>query len=156
MKKATDSTQPQPAAAPTPAEISDQFRFVGEQILVAPPQQVKTVVSFKATIPTQQYGNIEMFVSQEIYNDADTLAELRHERLEDTLDAIKASIAEIVLPLACAEVERARSELVKQPNPDVWMQLKNPLYRWLRVAQPDLVIPPMEALMLGKQPAITE
>lgn len=143
MKKATEPTQPQPAAA-APAPVVD-----------APPQ-VKTVVSFKATIPTQQYGNIELFVSQEIFNDADTSAELRHERLEDTLDALKASVAEIVMPLACAEVERARPELVKQANPDVWMQLKNPLYRWLRVAQPDLLVPPMEAIMLDKLPATTE
>lgn len=114
------------------------------------PQQVKTVVSFKANIPTQQYGNMEMFVSQEFYTDAAAADSVRLERLEDTLDAIKASIAKIVLPLACEEVERAKPALIKEAHPDTWMQLKNPVYRWLRVVQPDLAIPAMDELIADR------
>src|SRR5262245_57321562 len=114
------------------------------EIEVAP--LVKTVVSFKATIPLQQYGNMEIFVSQEIFTDMSATTNERMERVEDTIDALKCSVATIIMPLACEEVERARPELVKQANPDVWMQLKNPVYRWLRVAQPDMRIPAMDAL----------
>lgn len=118
------------------------------------PQQVKTVVSFKANIPTQQYGNMEMFVSQEFYTDAAAADSVRLDRIEDTLTALKATIANIILPLACVEVERAKPALVKEAHPDVWMQKNNPLYRWLRVAQPYLPITAMDDLVASRNSAI--
>jgi hypothetical protein len=122
------------------------------QPITEPPALLKTVVSVKATIPTQPYGNIEVFVSQEMYMDASNSQDVRAGLIISEMESLKRNIAEMVLPLAEAEVERAQSALVKAPNPDVWMQQANPLYRWLRVAEPDLNIPAMDAILTKRLP----
>lgn len=113
---------------------------------VAPPM-LKTVVSVKATIPTMNYGNLEIFVSQDYFTDQGEPDAVRAMFVRSTMDTLRLSIADMIVPLADAEVERAMPALVKESHPDVWMQQKNPLYRWLRAAAPTVEIPAMKALL---------
>lgn len=107
--------------------------------------RTEITVTFKTTIPTQQYGNLEFFVSQKVQA-RDTL-EGRQVAMVDAMNEMKAAVVQVVLPLVEVDTERAKSELVKQPNPDVYMQVKNPAYRWLRFASPYTNIETMEALL---------
>lgn len=109
------------------------------------PALTDVTVSVKVTIPLQQYGNIEMFVSQK-FTVRDT-ADSREQITIFGLNELKRNIANVVLPLAEEEVIRARPALLRESNPDVWMQKANSVYRWLRVAQPDMVIPAMDAVI---------
>lgn len=105
-------------------------------------------LSVKVTIPLVQYGNIEMFVSQKAVV-VDT-PENRATATLNGLNRLKLHIAEVVLPLVEADVERVRPVLLKEANPDVWMQKNNSTYRWLRVAQPDMMIAAMESIILDE------
>jgi len=109
------------------------------------PALTEITVSVKATVPLLQYGNIEMFVSQK-FTVHDTL-DARENTTIMGLTQLKRHIAEIVLPLAEAEILSARHHLLKEAHPDVWMQQRNSVYRWLRVAQPDMTIPAMDAII---------
>jgi hypothetical protein len=110
------------------------------------PALTEITVSFKCTIPTQQYGNMEFFASQKIMA-ADTLSG-RQNAITSGINEMKWAVAQVLIPLAEAEIERGHAALIRKANPDNWMQIKNPLYRWLRVAAPELVIPAMEAIIL--------
>lgn len=113
------------------------------------PALTEISMSVKVTIPLLQYGNIEMFVSQKaVVHDT---PEARETATLEGLNRLKRHVAEIVLPLVEAEVQRGLPELLKQSNPDTWMQIKNPTYRWLRVAQPDMTIPAMEAIIMDEE-----
>lgn len=108
----------------------------------------EVTVSVKCTIPLQQYGNIEMFVSQKFIV-SDTVNS-REQVTVLGLNQLKYQIAQVVLPLAEAEVERGKPALMREANPDTWMQKNNSVYRWLRVAQPDMEIPAMEAIIMDE------
>lgn len=116
-----------------------------QEIPVIVPTTTEITVSVKATIPTLEYGNIEFFVSEKFIVTDDH--ESREHGLVAGMQQCKAAIAKVVFPLAEAEVERAKSVLLSQRNPDNWMQLNNKTYRWLRVAEPDMVVPAMEAII---------
>lgn len=105
-------------------------------------------VSVKVTIPLQQYGNIEMFVSEKLIVNNDI--EIREHATIAGLNQLKWRIAQVVLPLAEAEVERGKPALMREASPDTWMQKNNSVYRWLRVAQPDMEIPAMEAIIMDE------
>lgn len=115
--------------------------------LVSAPPMLKTVVSVKATIPTMNYGNLEIFVSQDYFTDQGEPDAVRAMFVRSTMNTLRLSIADMIVPLADAEVERAMPALVKESRPDVWMQQKNPLYRWLRAAAPSVEIPAMKTLL---------
>jgi hypothetical protein len=116
--------------------------------VIETPALTEVTVSVKVTVPLQQYGNVEMFVSQKFVV-ADT-QEARNAATIDGLNQLKGQIAQVVLPLAEAEVERGKPALLREANPDTWMQKNNSVYRWLRVAQPDMNIPAMEAILLDE------
>ncbi len=116
--------------------------------VIEPPALTEVTVSVKVTVPLQPYGNVEMFVSQKFVV-ADT-QEARNAATIDGLNQLKYQIAQVVLPLAEAEVERGKPKAIKEANPDTWMQLNNSVYRWLRVAQPDMNIPAMEKILLDE------
>jgi hypothetical protein len=128
------------------AVIQANPEFLG--LIAEPSALTEIAVSVKVTIPLQQYGNIEMFVSQKMVVSDTT--ESRERATLEGLNRLKHHIAEIVLPLVEAEVERGRPALLKEANPDTWMQRNNSVYRWLRVAQPDMMIPAMEAIILDE------
>lgn len=134
MKKANPETQTNPefflSAASEPLPMTE------------------VTVSVKVTIPLQQYGNIEMFVSQKFVV-SDTL-NARENATITGINQLKYQLAQIVLPLAEAEVERGKPALMREANPDTWMQKNNSVYRWLRVAQPDMEIPAMEAIIMDE------
>lgn len=111
------------------------------------PLLVKSVVSVKVTVPLLQYGNIEMFSSQEFYTRADEPDDKREILRASLLNVMREQMAEQILPLAEAEVVRAKSALVKEKFPDSWMQRNNPTYRWLRVAAPDMTIIAMQEII---------
>lgn len=119
--------------------------------IVNEPLLVKSVVSVKVTVPLVQYGNIEMFSSQEFYTQADEPDSKREILRATLLDTMRQQMAEQILPLAEAEVQRAKSALVKEKFPDSWMQRNNPTYRWLRVCHPDLKISAMEQIVNEKE-----
>lgn len=124
---------------PEPAQVYD---------LPTPVQDVERTeitVTFKTTIPTQQYGNLEFFLSQKVM--ARNTEESRLMAMVDAMNEMKYAVVQVVLPLVEAEVERAKPALLKEANPDNWMQLKNPAYRWLRVASPYTPIDAMENLL---------
>jgi hypothetical protein len=108
----------------------------------------EVAVSVKVTIPLQQYGNIEMFVSQK-FTVHDTV-EAREDATIIGLNQLKRHIAEVVLPLAEAEVISGRPALLREANPDVWLQRNSSLYRWLRVAQPDMEVPAMNDVIMDE------
>lgn len=142
MKK-TDNYIP-----PTAEEILERAMASVPDPEPEPPALTEITISVKATIPLQQYGNIEMFVSQK-YTVQDT-PETRENATVNGLTDLKNYIALAVLPLVEAEVERGRPALLREASPDTWMQQKNSIYRWLRVAYPELVIPAMEAIVLDE------
>lgn len=113
----------------------------------ADPLLVKSVVSFKVTVPLIQYGNIEMFASQEFYTQADEPDLKRDVLRASLLEKLRLQMADQILPLAEAEVLRAKPALVKEQFKDAWMQRNNPTYRWLRVAAPDLTIQAMQDII---------
>lgn len=117
------------------------------------PQLAKTVVSVKATIPMQQYGNIEIFVSNEIFIDAQEAETVRSATARAMMDNLRNDIAAMVLPLANEEVIRCKSVLVKEHHPDAWMQRNSPPYRWLRAAAPNLPIPEMQEILASRDVA---
>jgi hypothetical protein len=49
-----------------------------------------------------------------------------------------------------AEVTRAAPLLLKESNPDYWMRKNSSVYRWLRLAEPELEIPAMLAILHSK------
>lgn len=110
--------------------------------------RTEITVTFKTTIPTQQYGNLEFFVSQKVM--ARNTLEGRQTAMIDTMNELKFAVVQVVLPLVEAEVDRAKPALIKEANPDNWMQLKNPAYRWLRVASPYTPIEAMESLLQAR------
>lgn len=111
-------------------------------------------VTFEAAVPTQEFGNLKFFVSQKVAVANTPLA--RQTAIIDFGNEMKAAIVQIILPLAEAEVERAKPQLIKEANPDVWMQIKNPVYRWLRVASPYTPIETMENLLQARLANRTE
>lgn len=133
MVKATEK----PVPAPAPAE----------------PLLVKSVVSFKVTVPLVQYGNIEMFASQEFYTQADE-PDLKRDVLRSALlQTLREQMAEQVLPLVEAEVLRSKPQFAKDTSPAEWMYRNNPTYRWLRVAAPDLKIAAMQEVFDSRSQA---
>lgn len=108
---------------------------------------VKTVVSVKATVPLLQYGNIEMFVSQEFYTPADEPDSLRDSLTDANLKRIQNHLVHQILPMVEADVMRCQSVLEKEKHPDAWMQRNNSAYRWLRFAAPDLKIDAMQTVL---------
>lgn len=147
MVKATEKTFP-----------PESLKAVGEtetpeKIVLAEPLLVKSVVSFKVTVPLVQYGNIEMFTSQEFYTQANEPDSKREILRASLLDTMRKQMTEQVLPLAEAEVLRAKSALVKEKYPDSWMQRNNPTYRWLRIAAPDLKILAMQDILDSRSEA---
>lgn len=118
------------------------------------PDLTEITVTFKTTVPTQQFGNLEFFVSQKVMADNNVTA--RQTAITDTLNELKAAVVQVMLPLVEAEVERAKPALIKEANPDNWMQLKNPVYRWLRVASPYTPIEAMENLLQARLANRTE
>lgn len=143
MVKVEKNTRPLPPAE----EIIERAMASVPDPEPEPPALTEISLSVKVTIPLVQYGNIEMFVSQKV-TVVDT-EDNRHTATIDGLTRLKHHIAEVVLPLVDADVERVREVLLKERNPDVWMQKNNSTYRWLRVAQPDMMIPAMERILLG-------
>lgn len=111
----------------------------------------KTVVSVKVTVPLVQYGNIEMFVSQEFYTDQDTPNETREGVINATLKRLQFHLVQQIVPMAEADVLRCKSVLMKEDHPDAWMQRNSGMYRWLRVAAPDLKISAMEEILRSEQ-----
>lgn len=117
------------------------------------PQMAKTVVSVKVTVPLVQYGNIEMFVSQEIFTEVSDSQEYRDGLIRANLNRLQSHLVQQIVPMVEAEVPRAKlnPDFLKAQNPDAWMQRNNPAYRWLRVAAPDMKISAMETIMHGEQ-----
>ena len=115
-------------------------------------QQSKITITVRATIPTQQYGNLTLEATQEIFLPENVNAHDRSTATISGLELLKSDLALIILPLAEAEVERCKSALVKEAYPDAWMQRNSPPYRWLRVSEPDLEIPAMQVI-IDNQPA---
>lgn len=112
-----------------------------------PPPLVKTVVSVKATVPLVQYGNIEMFVSQEFYTSADTPQIIREEMTSNQLLRLRELLADQVEPTAEADVLASKSVLLLEQSPDAWMQRNNSIYRWLRTASPNRRLEAMESII---------
>lgn len=137
--KVDPTTAQDTIVSPEPAQVYD-LPVAGEA-----DNRTEITVTFKTTIPTQQYGNLEFFLSQKVQA-RDTL-EGRQVAMVDAMNEMKAAVVQVVLPLVEVDTERAKPELVKQPNPDVYMQVKNPAYRWLRFASPYTNIETMEALL---------
>lgn len=125
--------------SPEPAQVYD-LPVAGES-----DNRTEITVTFKTTIPTQQYGNLEFFLSQKVQ--AQNTLEGRQVAMVDAMNEMKAAVVQVVLPLVEVDTERAKPALVKQANPDNWMQLNNPAYRWLRFASPYTNIETMEALL---------
>lgn len=111
------------------------------------PLMVKTVVIVKATVPLVQYGNLEMFVSQEIYTRADEADSMLTVLTTAMLTHLRELLADQVEPMAEADIVAARAVLLKEASPDTWMQRQNSVYRWLRVASPDRRLQAMEAII---------
>lgn len=111
----------------------------------------KTVVSVKITVPLVQYGNIEMFVSQEIFSDEHTTNSQREGAINDMLERLQFQLVQQIVPMAEADVLRCKSVLEKEDHPDAWMQRNSGMYRWIRVAAPDLKISAMEAILRSEQ-----
>lgn len=118
--------------------------------MISEPLLVKSVVSFKVTVPLVQYGNIEMFSSQEFYTQADEPDSKREVLRATLLDTMRKQMAELVLPLMEEEVKRAKPALVKEAYPDAWMQRTIPAYRWLRVAAPELSVEAMDEIVASR------
>jgi hypothetical protein len=72
------------------------------------------------------------------------------------LELLKRDLALVVLPLAEEEVTRCKSVLVTDDHPDAWLQRNSPLYRWLRVSEPDLEIPAMQDILASKDISIKQ
>lgn len=106
----------------------------------------RITVTYRATIPTQQYGNITLEATWEKSVFADKLVE----ETSAAFVLLQATIAQQVMPLADAEVTRCASVLVKEVHPDAWMQRNSSVYRWMRVANPTLEIPAMTAIINSK------
>ena len=102
----------------------------------------------------QQYGNLEIFVSSEIFMDAQEAEIVRSATARAMMDNLRNDIAAMILPLANEEVIRCKSVLVKEHNPDAWMQRNSPPYRWLRAAAPNLPIPEMQEIIGSKNVAL--
>lgn len=116
------------------------------------PAQSKITVTYRATIPAQQYGNITLEATWEMeVNPAELV-----EKTSAAFVLLQATIAQQVMPLADAEVTRCTSVLVKETHPDAWMQRNSPPYRWMRVANPTLEIPAMQAIIDSKPVHNTE
>lgn len=111
------------------------------------PLMVKTVVSVKATVPLVQYGNVEMFVSQEFFTPADTPQVVRDEMTHNNLTRLRELLVDQVEPMAEADILAAKPVLLKEVSPDAWMQRQNSVYRWLRVASPDRRLQAMEEIV---------
>jgi hypothetical protein len=105
--------------------------------------QSKITITVRATIPTQQYGNLTLEATQEIFLPEGANAVQRSTFTVSGLELLKRDLALVVLPLAEEEVNRCKSVLIKDDHPDAWLQRNSPLYRWLRVTEPDLEIPAM-------------
>jgi hypothetical protein len=129
---------------------SKEAKAIEPAVPVAP-LLVKTVVSTKATIPLVQYGNLEMFISQEFYTEANAPDSVRSELIQSTISRLKTHLAEQVAPMVEPDVIAAKTELAKQAFPDSWMQRNNAAYRWLRVCQPDMKIAAMQAILDSRQ-----
>lgn len=114
------------------------------------PAQSKITITVRATIPTQQYGNLTLEATQEIFLPENINAHDRSTATITGLELLKSDLALVVLPLAEEEVNRCKSALVKDAHPDAWLQRNSPLYRWLRVSEPDLIIPAMQDI-IGNQ-----
>ncbi len=112
-------------------------------------QRSNIIITFRATVPTQQYGNITLEATQTI-DIADGDAIDRSIETIEGLQRLKRDIAMVILPLAEAEVDRCASVLVKEAYPDSWLQRNSSLYRWLRVSEPDLIIPAMQDILASK------
>lgn len=112
--------------------------------------QSKITITVRATIPTQQYGNLTLEATQEILLPENVNAVQRSTLTVSGLELLKRDLALVVLPLAEEEVMRCKSVLVKDDHPDAWLQRNSPLYRWLRVAEPDLPIPAMQEIIGNK------
>ena len=111
----------------------------------------KTVVSVKVTVPLVQYGNIEMFISQEIYVPLDKPSEVTENLTNAWLERLQSHLVQQIVPMAEADVLRCKSVLEKEDHPDAWMQRNSGMYRWLRVAAPDLKISAMEEILRSEQ-----
>lgn len=116
-----------------------------------PAQQSKITITVRATIPTQQYGNLTLEATQEIVLPENLNAHDRSTATVSGLELLKSDLALVVLPLAEAEVERCKSVLIADAHPDAWLQRNSPLYRWLRVTEPEMDIPAMHAIIASKQ-----
>lgn len=106
-------------------------------------------ITVRATIPTQQYGNLVLEATQVIDLGAGDALDRSMETTEG-LRRLKRDLALVVMPLAEAEVDRCASVLLKDDHPDAWLQRNSALYRWLRVAEPDMKVPAMEAIIASK------
>jgi hypothetical protein len=115
-----------------------------------PVQQSKITITVRATVPTQQFGNLTLEATQEISLPENVNAHDRSTATVTGLELLKSDLALVVLPLAEAEVARCKSALVTDDHPDSWLQRNSPLYRWLRVAEPELEIPAMREIINGK------
>lgn len=116
------------------------------------PQQSKITITVRATVPTQQYGNLTIEATQEIFLPDNVNAHDRSTATISGLELLKGDLALVVLPLAEAEVARCSSVLLKEVYPDAWLQRNSSLYRWLRVSEPDLEIPAMQRI-IDNQPS---
>lgn len=151
MTKITKNTRPLPTEEENrewEENKPNRTQIVNAAVAVQAPSLTEIAVSVKVTIPLQQYGNIEMFVSQK-FTVHDTV-EAREDATIIGLNQLKRHIAEVVLPLAEAEVISGRPALLRETNPDVWLQRNSSLYRWLRVAQPDMEIPAMNDVIMDE------
>lgn len=127
----------------TPPVETEVIQGVNETVLTVTPAIPSMTITVKATIPTQEYGNIVLEVVQSI-TPADEQEHTKSGLIMDTIDNVLRNFALTVLPLAEAEVTKARPALLREAYPDSFLQRNSPLYRWLRVVQPGLNVPAMQ------------
>jgi hypothetical protein len=98
----------------------------------------KVTITFNATIPTQDYGNIAPCITWE--------GEASPEDAQDILNTLRITVANLVLPMVDEFVKRQAKAgaLTNVQIPDSFLGGLSGLYRWIRTTCPDIKIPALD------------
>ena len=96
----------------------------------------------KFLIPVIAYGNIAIEATREVES----------EDFEGATTDLRKALALSILPLVEAEVMRYAPILLKEANPRYWLSRNSTVFQWFCIANPDVEIPAMTAI-IDNQPA---
>lgn len=114
-----------------------------------------TKLVIRATVPTQDYGNLEY----EAHYDSE-LTPLDDAQAETKLAELRLVIGKAVLPMVENQIQAACNHsraLRASDNPEIWLLNNQRIFFWLRTTCPELEIPAFNRLMQsrGNTPAPT-